>query len=87
MAKVVDGEKRAVLAFPALLLGLAAALVFFPALAFLFAAGLLGIATGLFSFAALLGGLLLRLGIARRARLALILPGRAGITWGAGSIT
>jgi len=83
LTKVVDGEEGAVLGFAALLLGLAAALVFFPALAFLLAAGLLGIAAGLFGFAALLGGELLGLGIAGRARVfargAGFIPGRTGL--------
>ena len=52
LTKVIDREQSAVLAFAALLFGLAAALLFFAAEALLFPAGLFCLAAGLFGFAA-----------------------------------
>ena len=81
-AEIINWQERAILVFAAGLLGLTAALVLVTAQAFLLAAGLFSVAAGLLGLAALLGGLLLSLGIAGRAGVALILPGRAGIAAG-----
>ena len=85
-AEIIDWKQRPVLVFAAGLLGLTAALVLVAAQAFLLAAGLFSVAAGLLGLAALLGGLLLGLGIAGRAGVTLILPGRAGIAGRAGGI-
>ncbi len=85
-AEIINWQERAILVFAAGLLGLTAALVLVTAQAFLLAAGLFSIAAGLLGFAALLGGLLLGLGVAGRAGVTLILPGRAGIAGRAGGI-
>jgi hypothetical protein len=76
-AEIINRQERTILVFTAGLLGLTAALVLVTAQAFLLAAGLFSVAAGLLGLAALLGGLLLSLGIAGRAGVALILPGRA----------
>ena len=85
-AEIINRQERAVLIFAAGLLGLTAALVLVTAQAFLLAAGLFRFPAGLLGLAALLGGLLLGLGIAGRAHVTLILPGRTGIAGRAGSI-